>query len=207
MEGFAVTCPLAPNVPHLISGSCSSPRAFGLGFLQTPSHDDALALLLTFGSAITWFGDLHPVSSVPCPAHTSSIPAGIMADRFGKKRVIFWGFVLFAFLYYGFGVATDQKAIWFLFGLYGLFMGLTEGIQKAFLAGIIPSDFKATAFGIYNTAVGLAMFPASLLGGWLWDNISPAATFYFGATTATLAAVLFIVFMIAIKRSSPPVAR
>jgi len=54
MEGFAVTCPLAPDVPHLISGSCSSPRAFGLGFLQTPPHDDALALLLTFGSANTW---------------------------------------------------------------------------------------------------------------------------------------------------------
>ncbi len=66
-----VTCPLAPDVPHLVSSSCPSPRAFGLGFLQTPPHDDALALLLTFGSAITWFEDLHPVSSVPCPAHTS----------------------------------------------------------------------------------------------------------------------------------------
>ena len=70
MEGFVVTCPLAPDVPHLISGSCSSPRAFGLGFLQTPPHDDALALLLAFGSAITWHGDFHPISSVPCPAHT-----------------------------------------------------------------------------------------------------------------------------------------
>jgi len=64
MEGFAVTCPLAPDVPHLISGSCSSPRAFGLGFLQTPPHDDALALLLAFGSANTWRGGrgLHPTS-------------------------------------------------------------------------------------------------------------------------------------------------
>jgi hypothetical protein len=53
MEDFAVTCPLVPGVPHLISGSCSSPRAFGLGFLQTPTHDDALALFLIFGSANT----------------------------------------------------------------------------------------------------------------------------------------------------------
>jgi hypothetical protein len=51
MEGFVVTCPLAPGVPHLISGSCSSPRAFGLGFLQTLPHDNALALSLSFGSA------------------------------------------------------------------------------------------------------------------------------------------------------------
>ena len=137
----------------------------------------------------------------------SSIPAGIMADRFGKKRVIFWGFVLFALLYYGFGVTSDQRIIWLLFGLYGLFMGLTEGIQKAFLAAIIPSDFKATAFGVYNAAVGLAMFPASLFGGWLWDNISPSATFYFGATTAILSAMLFIVFIRAIRRSSLPATR
>src|SRR3972149_11737269 len=70
MEGFVVTCPLAPDVPHLVSSFCSSPRAFGLGFLQTPPHDDALALLLAFGSANTWRGDFHPTSSVPCPAHT-----------------------------------------------------------------------------------------------------------------------------------------
>jgi len=76
MEGFAVTCPLAPDVPHLISGSCSSPRAFGLGFLQTLPHDDALALFLAFGSAKTWRGDFHPTSPVPCPAHTLALSGG-----------------------------------------------------------------------------------------------------------------------------------
>ncbi len=131
----------------------------------------------------------------------SSIPAGMTADKFGKKRVILSGFVLFAFLYYGFGVASGTKAIWVLFGLYGLFMGLTEGIQKAFLATIIPQDFKATAFGVYNTVVGLAMFPASLIGGWLWDHVSPSATFYFGAITAAASAILFIVFITVVRRN------
>jgi MFS family permease len=130
----------------------------------------------------------------------SSIPAGIAADRFGRKRVILLGFVLFAVLYYGFATAGNTIAIWILFGFYGLFMGLTEGIQKAFLATIIPSDFKATAFGVYNTAVGLAMFPASLIGGWLWDHVSPSATFYYGAITAVFSAVLFILFIAAIKK-------
>ena len=132
----------------------------------------------------------------------SSIPAGIAADRFGKKRVILLGFVLFSVLYYGFAIARDTSAIWALFAFYGLFMGLTEGIQKAFLATIIPSDFKATAFGVYNTAVGIAMFPASLIGGWLWDNISPSATFYFGAITASLSAFLFIVFIVVLRRET-----
>jgi MFS family permease len=79
---------------------------------------------------------------------SSAIPAGIAADRFGRKRVILLGFVLFAIIYYGFAAAKDATAIWILFAFYGLFMGLTEGIQKAFLATIIPSDFKATAFGV-----------------------------------------------------------
>lgn len=130
----------------------------------------------------------------------SAIPAGIAADRFGRKRVILIGFVLFAVLYYGFAIAKDTTAVWVLFGFYGLFMGLTEGIQKAFLATIIPPDFKATAFGVYNTAVGLAMFPASLIGGWLWDHVSPAATFYYGAITASISTVFFVIFITAVKR-------
>jgi len=131
----------------------------------------------------------------------SAIPAGMAADRFGKKRIILLGFVLFAGLYYGFAVAKDASTIWVLFGLYGLFMGFTEGIQKAFLATIIPPDFKATAFGVYAAAVGLAMLPASLIAGWLWDHVSPAAPFYFGAATATLAALLFSVLIVLIRSS------
>jgi MFS family permease len=131
----------------------------------------------------------------------SSIFAGMAADRFGRKRIILCGFVLFAVVYYGFATATNAKAIWILFGFYGIFMGLTEGVQKAFLTTIIPSDFKATAFGVYNTAIGLAMFPASLVGGWLWDHVSPAATFYFGAITAMLAAMLFVAFILFGKRN------
>ena len=73
MEDFPVTCPLVPGLPHLLSGSCSSPRALGLGFLQTPPRGDALALLLAFGSASTWHGDSHPARSVPCLAHTLGV--------------------------------------------------------------------------------------------------------------------------------------
>ena len=62
--------PLVPDASRLLSGFCSSPRSFGLGFLQTPPRDDALALLLAFGSAKTWPQDSHLASYVPCPAHT-----------------------------------------------------------------------------------------------------------------------------------------
>jgi hypothetical protein len=80
---LAVTCPLVPNVPHLRSGSCTSPRAFGLGFLQTPPRGDALALLLAFGSSYTWHRDLHPISSASCLAwHTRP---GSAAPAFGRR--------------------------------------------------------------------------------------------------------------------------
>ena len=70
MEDFAITCPLVPDAPRLISGFCSSPRSFGFGFLQTLSRDNALAVLLAFGSAKTWPQDLHLSSYVPCTTHT-----------------------------------------------------------------------------------------------------------------------------------------
>jgi MFS family permease len=131
----------------------------------------------------------------------SAVPAGITADAFGKRRVLLMGFVLFAAVYYGFGVATSATAIWVLFGLYGIFMGLTEGIQKAYLATIVPAQVKATAFGVYSTAIGISKFPASLIAGWLWDTVSPAMTFYFGAVTSLLSAVLFML-LIAVSRDS-----
>ncbi|MEI6692342.1 MAG: MFS transporter [Chlorobium sp.] len=131
----------------------------------------------------------------------SAIPAGIAADKFGKKRIILLGFILFTILYYGFAVVKSTTGIWVLFALYGLFMGLTEGIQKAFLSTIIPVNYKATAFGVYGMTAGLATFPASLLGGLLWDLVSPSATFYFGASMAALSTVLFIVLIISMRIS------
>ena len=65
IEGFTGTCPLAPDVPRLISGFCSSPRSLGFGFLQTSPRDDALAVSLAFGSAKTWLPDFHRHSYVP----------------------------------------------------------------------------------------------------------------------------------------------
>jgi len=131
----------------------------------------------------------------------SSMPAGIAADRFGRRRIMLLGFILFAVIYFAFGRWADRATIWIIFGFYGLFMGLTDGVQKAYLAEIIPPDMKATAFGIYNTAAGLALLPASLIGGWLWDHVSPAATFYYGAVMAAMSAVLFIVFIVVVPKS------
>ena len=130
----------------------------------------------------------------------TAIPAGIISDRIGRKRVILSGFILFGFIYWGFASASEQKHIWGLFLLYGVFMGLTEGIQKAYLGTIIPDKSRATGYGIFNTFVGLAILPASLIGGWLWDKFGAHATFYYGSITAFLSAFLFILFIITARR-------
>lgn len=130
----------------------------------------------------------------------TSVPAGILSDRIGRKRIILAGFILFGFIYWGFASASEQKHIWGLFLLYGIFMGLTEGIQKAYLGTIIPDKFRATGYGIFNTFTGLAIFPASVIGGWLWDKYGSHATFYYGSITAFLSAFLFILFIITTRR-------
>lgn len=130
----------------------------------------------------------------------TAIPAGILSDRIGRKRIILAGFILFGFIYWGFASASEQKHIWGLFLLYGVFMGLTEGIQKAYLGTIIPDKSRATGYGIFNTFVGLAILPASVIGGWLWDKYGSHATFYYGSITAFLSAFLFILFIITARR-------
>ncbi|RLA89102.1 MAG: MFS transporter [Deltaproteobacteria bacterium] len=125
----------------------------------------------------------------------SATPAGVLADRLGRHRMILLGFGLFSLIYSGLAGAQHPWQIWLLFGLYGLFMGLTEGVQKAYLATIIPESYKATAFGLYQASVGLALLPASIIAGLLWDHIGPAAPFIFGAATGLTAALLFIVML------------
>jgi len=122
-----------------------------------------------------------------------SIPAGILSDRIGRKRVILSGFMLFAFVYWGFAVSSEKWHIWGLFLLYGVFMGFTEGIQKAYLSTIIPENLKATGYGIFSSFVGLAVLPASIIGGYLWDKYGPHATFYYGSFTAFASAVIFLI--------------
>jgi len=132
----------------------------------------------------------------------TSAPAGILSDRIGKKKIIFLSFILFGFIYLGFALSSEVWHIWALFILYGIFMGLTEGIQKAFLAGIIPETMRATGYGIYNTFAGIAILPASIVGGYLWDKYNPSATFYYGVITAFISALLFLILFGRLKEDT-----
>jgi len=132
----------------------------------------------------------------------TSIPVGSIADRFGKEKVLIAGYVIYAVVYYGFGVTTTTGAIIALFALYGLYSAATDGIQKAFISDLIDRNKKGTGLGIYNALLGITLLPASLIAGTLYDKVDSHIPFYFGAVTATISAILMAVFII-MNRKSP----
>ena len=116
-----------------------------------------------------------------------SLPAGMLSDRLGRRRVIALGWLVYALVYLGFAVATSSWQIWLLFACYGIYYGVVEGVARAFVADLVPEEKRGTAYGLYHGVVGLTLLPASLIAGWLWDTISSAAPFYLGAGLAFIA--------------------
>jgi len=123
-----------------------------------------------------------------------SYPAGRISDRVGRRIVLVAGYAVYGLVYLGFGLARGPAAVTLLFPLYGMSIGLSEGVEKALVADLAPKDLRATAIGLHATLVGVGLFPASLLAGWLWTTFGPAAPFYFGGMLGiTAAAALFLV--------------
>ena len=118
-----------------------------------------------------------------------SYPAGRLSDRIGRRALLVMGYGIYGLVYLGFAVAGSQTAIVGLFGIYGLYIGMTEGIEKAFLADMAPSDQKASTYGLHALAVGIALLPASMIAGFLWDIFGAPAPFWFGGTMGLAAAV------------------
>ena len=120
-----------------------------------------------------------------------SFPAGVVSDRVGQKKILLGGFALFAVIYFLFGITSKPAFLWALFPLYGIYMALTEGIGKAYISLHANGEFAGTTYGIYQTATGLAAFPASLAAGFLWKYAGPGAPFFFGAVMAFIALIIF----------------
>ncbi len=121
-----------------------------------------------------------------------SIPAGILADRIGRRRVALVGFVVFAGTYAWMALAGSAAAAWGVFALYGVYMGIADGNGRALLGEFSSGERRGTAYGAYHMVVGLAALPASIIAGVLYDRVSPAAPFWLGAGAAVLAGILML---------------
>jgi MFS family permease len=119
-----------------------------------------------------------------------SVPGGILSDRLGRKRIIVTGWVVYSLVYAGFAFASRQWHVWALFATYGIYFGLTEGVEKALVADLAPAHLRGSAFGLYHLTVGIGAFPASLIFGLVWERLGAAAAFSMGAGLALLSSVM-----------------
>ncbi len=124
-----------------------------------------------------------------------ALPLGVISDRIGRRRLILTGYVLYAVIYGLLAWSGKPLVTVGALALYGFFNALTEGSGKALVADLVAPDRRATAFGVQNTAAGIALLPASALAGWLWDRRGPTTTFAVDAVLALVAAVLFLVLL------------
>jgi MFS family permease len=125
----------------------------------------------------------------------SSLFGGDLSDRLGRKRLIVSGWILYAAVYAGFAFATQEASLWILFLIYGIYFGLAEGAEKALVADLVRPEQRGTAYGLYNLAFGVTVFPASLLMGMIWDWKGPATAFLVSAFMGATAAVLLLIFV------------
>ena len=116
----------------------------------------------------------------------SAIPAGRLSDKIGRRRMITFGWGIYALVYLGFALAHAAWLVWGLYAAYGLYYAFTEGSAKAMVAELVPETNRGSAYGLFNASIGVMSLPASLIAGYLW-NISPAMPFAFGALMAFLA--------------------
>lgn len=156
--------------------------SFSDGFLVLKAQEVGVSLLGIFGLLA-----LFTLSST-----LVSLPLGTYSDHHERRRVLAFGWIVFAVSYAGFGSVSGLVQLVPLFMLYGIYYGATQGVAKAIITDLVPHSRWGIAFGLYNMTVGLALLPASIIAGFLWQEFNSSTAFYFGAILSLFAALALI---------------
>lgn len=119
----------------------------------------------------------------------SAYPMGILADSWGKKKVLLFGLALFILVYGGFAFISSAAIVYLLFFVYGLYAAATEGVAKAWITNLAHDHNTATAIGFYTSMESISSLLASVIAGALWSGVGSQYVFLF---SALLAVVLII---------------
>ena len=131
---------------------------------------------------IVWAA-LHVVKAVVSPV------GGLLSDRISRRSVIATGWLVYAAVYGGFALATRTATLIPLFLVYGVYYGLTEGVEKAVVADLAPAGRRGAAFGAYHAVLGIGALAASLVFAAVWKAAGAPAAFALGAVIALVSAV------------------
>jgi MFS family permease len=132
-----------------------------------------------------------------------SYPAGFLSDKLGRRNILLLSYVIFLVTYLGFALTGSILLIAVLFMLYGLFQGIFRSVGKALASDYVPEQLRAGGIGWYNTTVGLFGLVASLVAGWLWDQVGHAAVFLFGAGFAVVGGIALLALVPENARHAP----
>lgn len=119
----------------------------------------------------------------------SAYPAGRLSDRLPRTVVLAAGMAVLAVANIALALAEGYAMLFAGIALWGLHMGLTQGILASLIADVAPVEYRGTAFGVFSLVSGAGLLAASVLAGLLWDVVNPAATFVAGAVVAIIATV------------------
>jgi MFS family permease len=127
----------------------------------------------------------------------AAYPLGALADKIGIRKVFLGGLVLFAAVYFLFGLTDSTTVIFSAFVLYGIYAAATEGITKAWISNLSHEQNTATAIGFYTSCESICTLLASIITGWLWEDFNSSIAFY---ATAVAAVGVFFYFLFAYKQ-------
>jgi len=120
------------------------------------------------------------------------ILGGYISDKIGRKVMILSGWFVYFLTYLGFAYFNEYYLIYLLFIIYGLYFGLTEGVEKALVADIVPKENIGTAYGFYNLSLGITTLPASVIFGLIWKAYSFRAAFLTGALISIVSSLMLL---------------
>ena len=166
----------------VVAGAIFTLARFSEAFLVIRAMDGGLAL--------AWAPAVIAVMSLVYAA--SAYPAGRLQDRIGARPLLLLGLCALIAADVVLAAGASLPAILIGIGLWGLHMGLTQGVLAALIAATAPERLRGTAFGLFGLITGLAALVASVLAGLLWDRIGAGATFLAGAAFAATALIAFL---------------
>ncbi len=137
----------------------------------------------------------------------AAYPVGRLSDRLGRRALLGVGFVVLAVADVVLAIASSVWVVLLGAALWGLHMGMTQGLLATLVADSVPPSLRGTAFGLFHLVSGAALFMASVVAGWLWSVLGPAATFGAGALFTMLALLSLTFFGMTqserLRRSKP----